>query len=93
VEECVESSASLSETRDQVRAYILKHHLKGEAPAKLRDETPLQSSGILDSLAMLDIIAFLEQHYSIKLSASETGVDGFDRIQEIADVVVSKETR
>ena len=88
----MEPTASLSETREQVRAYILKHHLKGEAPAALRDETPLQSSGILDSLAMLDVIAFLEKQFGIKLSASETGVEGFDRIQEIADVVAGKET-
>jgi acyl carrier protein len=52
---------------------------------------PLQSSGILDSLAVLDLIAFLEKQFRIQLSASETGVEGFDRIQDIAILVDGKE--
>jgi acyl carrier protein len=89
----VEPEPSLGDIRDGIRDYVLKHHLQGESPASLRDETPLQSSGILDSLALLDLVACLEKHYGIELSASETGFEGFDRIQQMATVVADKQKR
>ena len=83
----------MSQTTDTIREFILKRYLPGESAANLRDDTPLRSSGILDSLATLGLISFLEEQYRIEIEAHETDVDNFDRIQDIAAFVERKQAQ
>ena len=76
-----------------IRQFILCTHLPGESPDTLGDDTPLQSSGILDSLAVVGLIAFLEKQFQIELDVYDTAIDRFDTIRDIASVVVRKQTR
>jgi acyl carrier protein len=78
---------------DTVRQFIIRKYLPGESPANLLNDTPLRSTGILDSLATLGLISFLEQEYAITVDAHETDVDNFDRIQDIAAFVERKRAR
>jgi acyl carrier protein len=80
----------VTQIADTIRNFILTKYLPGESPANLRDDTPLRSSGILDSLATIGLISFLEQEYHIEVEAHETDVDNFDRIQDIAAFVERK---
>lgn len=83
----------MTHTADTIRDFILKRYLPGESAANLRDDTPLRSSGILDSLATLGLISFLEEQYEIEVEAHETDVDNFDRIQDIAAFVERKQAQ
>ena len=83
----------MTHTTDTIREFILKRYLPGESAANLRDDTPLRSSGILDSLATLGLISFLEEQYRIEIEAHETDVDNFDRIQDIAAFVERKQAQ
>ena len=82
-----------SQTADTIRHFILTRYLPGETADNLRDDTPLRSSGILDSLATLSLISFLEEQFKIELEAHETDVDNFDRIEDIAALVERKQAR
>ena len=73
-----------------VRQFILCTHLPGESPDTLSDDTPLQSSGILDSLAAVGLIAFLEKEFQIELDVYDTAIERFDTIHDIASTVVAK---
>lgn len=75
---------------DTIRQFILQRYLPGESPANLPNDLPLRSTGVLDSLATLGLISFLEQEYRISVDAYETDVDNFDRIDDIAAFVVRK---
>jgi len=75
---------------DTIRQFILSRYLPGESPENLQDDTPLRSSGILDSLATLGLITFLEEEYRITIEAHETDVDNFDRIADIEAFVERK---
>jgi acyl carrier protein len=75
---------------DTLRSQILTMHLPGESPENLTDETPLQTSGILDSLAMLGIVGFIEKTYGIELDVYDTTLEQFDTIRDIAAVVARK---
>jgi acyl carrier protein len=76
--------------KDTIRQFILATYLPGESPANLRDDTPLRTTGVLDSLATLGLISFVEKQFDIELTAYETGVDSFDRIEDIAALVARK---
>src|SRR4029453_13273342 len=69
---------------------ILKEFLSGEDPNELTDATPLITGGILDSLATLKLVAFLEERFSITLKAHEADVDHFNTISAITALVLSK---
>jgi acyl carrier protein len=82
------------ETVDQItetlRTYILKTFLPEENPDALTDATPLVTGGILDSLATLKLVSFLEERYKIELQAHEVDVENLDTISRIAGLVRTK---
>src|ERR1035437_8426563 len=59
-------------------------------PSHLRDDTPLRTSLILDSLATPRLVTFVEDRYGIEVEALEAGVQNFDRIDSIASFVAGK---
>ena len=73
-----------------VKAFILKEFLPGENPDELTESTPLITGGILDSLATLKLVAFLEEHYGITVKAHEADVDNLNTLADIARLVQSK---
>lgn len=81
---------SVEEMKDIIRGYILEEFLPGENPAELTDATPLITGGILDSLATIKLVAFLEQRFQIQIQAHETMVDYLDTVADIAKLVSSK---
>lgn len=73
-----------------VRSYILDEFLPGANPAELTDSTPLISGGILDSLATLRLVTFLEDQYRIAIAPHEISLDYMDTVQQITGLVRGK---
>jgi acyl carrier protein len=76
--------------KEQIRQYILKEFLPGESPANLKDDTPLRTSGVLDSVATLQVVTFVEEQFGIEVEAHEAGVENFDSLNDIAAFVQRK---
>ena len=83
----------MKDVKESIRQFILTTYLPGESAANLRDDTPLRTSGVLDSLATLRLVSFVEQEFGIEIDAHETGDDTFDRIDNIAALVERKRAR
>jgi acyl carrier protein len=75
---------------EEIRQYILSEFLPGEKASNLRDGTPLRTSGILDSMATLRLVGFVEERYGIEVEAHEASVENFDRIDSIVSFIQSK---
>ncbi len=82
--------ADESPAMNTIKSYILKEFLPGEDPANLTPETPLMSSGILDSLATLKLITFLEQEFNVQIAAHEADEEHFNTLVDICGLVDSK---
>jgi len=80
----------MEDTRAILRRYVLDEFLPGESEANLKDDTPLRTGGILDSVATLKLVSFVEERFGIEIDAHEAGVKHFDRIADIADLVQRK---
>jgi len=63
---------------------ILRSHLKGKT---VGDDTPLVSSGLIDSMAIVDLIIDLEAMLGVRIPASEVQPDDFDTPRRIAETV------
>ena len=81
---------SMQAVKEIIKGYILEQFLPGENPAALTDSTPLITGGILDSLATIKLVVFLEEQFKIQIEAHETMVDYLDTITDIAQLVSSK---
>ena len=81
---------SMQELKEIVKGYILEEFLPGENAAALTDSTPLITGGILDSLATIKLVAFLEERFKVQIQAHETMIDYLDTIADIAQLVISK---
>ncbi|HSE95624.1 MAG TPA: acyl carrier protein [Methylomirabilota bacterium] len=73
-----------------IKDFILKEFLPGENPDHLTETTPLISGGILDSLATLKLVAFLEEQFRITVEAHEADVEHMNTLTDIARLVQSK---
>jgi acyl carrier protein len=80
----------MDDIKEELRRYILAEFLPGEKPSNLKDDTPLRTSGILDSVATLKMVTFVEDNYGIEVEAHEAGIENFDSIDAIASFVKSK---
>jgi len=76
-----------------VKDYIMREFLPEEDPAELQDTTPLITAGILDSIATLRLVAFLEEHFGIQVAAHEASVEHLNTIADITRFVSGKQAR
>ena len=83
---------SQSDIQATIKAFILNEFLPGEDPAALTDSTPLVTTGILDSIATLKMVTFLESQFGITLEAHETGVENLNTVEDITRLVTSKKS-
>jgi acyl carrier protein len=73
-----------------VKTFILNEYLPGEDPAALTDTTALMTTGILDSIAVLKVVTFLENEFGITIQPHEAVVDNLNTISDIARLVMAK---
>jgi len=73
-----------------LKTYILDEFLPGEDPAALTDATPLMTTGILDSIAVLKVVTFLESQFGISIGPREAVVKNLNTISDIVRLVTSK---
>jgi len=83
----------MTDVKETIRQFILTTYLHGESPSNLRDDTPLQTSGILDSMATLELATFVERQFGVELDVYDTSVERFDRIEDIAAAIARKTSR
>jgi acyl carrier protein len=79
-----------STLKEELRSYIVSEFLPGESAGNLKDDTPLRTSGVLDSMGLLRLVSFIESQYGIELEAYETSVENFDTVDAIAALIERK---
>jgi len=78
------------DVRATIKNFILREFLPGEDPAALTDSTALVTTGILDSIAVLKVVAFLENQFGITIEPHEAVVENLNTISDLAHLVMSK---
>jgi acyl carrier protein len=76
--------------KSSIKQYILEEFLPGERPEALTDETRLVDEGVLDSLATLRLVSFLESHFKVALAPHEVDAEYLNTLPSIAALVRSK---
>ena len=74
-----------------IKDFILREFLPGEDPAQLTASTPLVTAGILDSIATLKLVLFLEERFGISFAAHEVSAEHLDTIERMVTLIRAKQ--
>lgn len=75
-----------------LRAFVEEDLLRGR-DMRLADDTPLVTSGLLDSLSTLELLAFLEKRFGLHLEAHEIDWARMDTLAELVQLVMDRRNK
>lgn len=70
-----------------VLAYVRNEYLDEDDDIELDVDTPLISSGIVDSFSMVSLKRFLEKKYAISIPDADASPEAFDTVTKIVTLV------
>jgi acyl carrier protein len=73
---------SQEEMKDLVLNYVIKEYLEDE-DEEITYDTPLISSGYVDSFSMVSLLVFIENKFKIKIPPSNATPEAFDSVNKI----------
>ena len=81
----------MDEVSRQIKSFIATELRPDLELDSLADTDVLVESGILDSLGMLRIMAFLEEELSLDLASDEVVLENFSTIESIRQMVIRQQ--
>lgn len=77
-------------TRTVLEQYIINELLMGKGQGEIGPNTSLISSGILDSLSLIRLINFVEDHFNLVVEDEEVVPDNFETINALGALISTK---
>jgi acyl carrier protein len=74
--------------KEKIKNFIVENFLFGERG--LKDDEPLFESGIIDSLGLIKLIAFIEKNFNVSIDISEIMIENFNTLNDIMEVLKSR---
>lgn len=79
------------EIRPEVRKYVADNFLLGAQRAMIvEDATPLITGGLIDSIGMIGLVAFLESRFDVEFMPREIDVYSLDTVERIEILIRKK---
>ena len=76
---------NLEEMKEIVLNYVVKEYMEDE-DEEITYDTPLISSGYIDSFSMVSLLVFLEKKFKIKIPPSKATPEAFDSVNKIVSL-------
>jgi acyl carrier protein len=73
----------MDETTTKIKAFIVEEFMPDVSPDELEDDFDLLTGGVVDSLGLLKVVAWLEDEFDIGVDDSELGPDSFRTVAAI----------
>ena len=78
---------AMDDMKDVVLEYVKDEYVDEDDDIEVAYDTPLISSGIVDSFSMVSLKMFLEKTYKVKLPDDEATPQAFDTVNSIVALV------
>ena len=78
--------SALNEMKEMVLNYVVKEYIDDD-DVKITYETPLISSGYVDSFSMVSLLVFLENKFKIRIPPGKATPEAFDSVNSIVALV------
>lgn len=77
----------MSDIKDEILAFIKEEYLEDEDEVEINYQSPLISSGIVDSFSMVSLKRHLEQKYNITIPNAKATAEAFDSVDKIVNLL------
>lgn len=77
-------------TANDVREFIRENFLFGDTSVDLGDDVSLVEADLIDSTAVLELVAFVEKTYGVAITDTDIVPANFDTIGRIAKFVAAR---
>jgi len=79
-----------AEVKDRIREYVLEEFAKTKGIDQITDSEILTKNGIIDSMGIFRLVAFLEETFNVRIGDEEITHDNLESIDAIEKLVLSK---
>lgn len=76
--------------KDEIRRFIIEKFLLNSGD-HLDDDMSLLETNTVDSMGILEIVGFIENHFGLKVEDEELTAENLDSINKIASFIEKKE--
>ena len=80
----------INDIKFKIKEFILEE--RSLRDLDINDETPLISSGIIDSITTLSLIDFIEKSFNIEFEPYEVDQENLNTINRITDFILEKQS-
>ena len=80
----------MANVEQAIHDYVVREFMAGRDNAALKNDEPLIDAGIIDSLSIFLLIAFIEEHFAVKVEPQDVVLDNFATINAIKELVSGK---
>ena len=77
----------MDEMHKVVLDYVINEYLEDDDEEEIDVDSPLISSGIVDSFSMVSWKVFLAKKYGVQIPDAKASPEAFDSVRKICDVV------
>jgi acyl carrier protein len=77
--------------REQIRDYIIENFLFGDAEPLTGDEISLLDKGIIDSVGVMELVAYLESDHGLTIEDADLVPDNLDSVANLVGFVERKQ--
>lgn len=75
----------------QLRCFVRDNLMFGQTQHELKSDQSFLNSGIIDSTGVLELVAFLEDNFKIKVNDEEIVPENLDSIERLIKFVTKKQ--
>lgn len=69
---------------------IIREDVLESPDRKLDEETPLISSGLIDSFRLVDLSLVIEETFNVHIEDYELNADTFDTVEQLATIIYER---
>jgi acyl carrier protein len=78
------------DTKSLVKTFVIDNFLKGDKSIALRDDSLFIEEGIIDSVGVLELVAFIEETFGFRVEDEELIPENLDSIDRLVNYVEVK---
>jgi acyl carrier protein len=73
-----------------IKEFMISHFLKGDATKTISDDSSFLEGGIIDSVGVLELVAFIEEKYGFRVEDEELVPENLDSVEKLVAYIQSK---
>jgi len=79
--------ADENELRETILEYVKDEYIDEDDPTEVGPDTPLITSGLVDSFSLVSLKAFLERKYAISIPDAKATTEAFNTVDNIVKLI------